>query len=226
MNNNETTKNQLEHKENGEVHNYDSLKQIQTSKDVLPTSEELEKKVLEANEQIKKAIESNPNLMKNDFYLPNDNLNSKTTKIQIYCKGDDDFIPKYQTLGASGLDVLAFIDKDTPITLQPLERALIPTGIYVNLPDGYEFQLRPRSGLALKKGLTLVNCVGTIDDDYVGEIGAIIINLSNKPQTIERGDRIAQLVLAKVEKVVWDKVTSTDGFNSKDRVGGYGSTNK
>ena len=106
-------------------------------------------------------------------------------------------IPNYGKVGNSGMDVKAFITE--PITLKPLERALIPTGIYLDIPEGYEIQVRPRSGLALKRGLTVLNTPGSVDSNYTGEIGVIIINLSNEEQIIEPGERIAQLVFAKVE---------------------------
>ena len=106
-------------------------------------------------------------------------------------------IPNYGKVGNSGMDVKAFITE--PITLKPLERALIPTGIYLDIPEGYEIQVRPRSGLALKRGLTVLNTPGSVDSNYTGEIGVILVNLSNKEQIIEPGERIAQLVFAKVE---------------------------
>lgn len=106
-------------------------------------------------------------------------------------------IPNYGKVGNSGMDVRAFITE--PITLKPLERALIPTGIYLDIPEGYEIQVRPRSGLALKRGLTVLNTPGSVDSNYTGEIGVILVNLSNEEQIIEPGERIAQLVFAKVE---------------------------
>ena len=106
-------------------------------------------------------------------------------------------IPNYGKVGNSGMDVKAFITE--PITLKPLERSLIPTGIYLDIPEGYEIQVRPRSGLALKRGLTVLNTPGSVDSNYTGEIGVILVNLSNEEQIIEPGERIAQLVFAKVE---------------------------
>lgn len=106
-------------------------------------------------------------------------------------------IPNYGKVGNSGMDVRSFITE--PITLKPLERALIPTGIYLDIPEGYEIQVRPRSGLALKRGLTVLNTPGTVDSNYTGEVGVILVNLSNEEQIIEPGERIAQLVFAKVE---------------------------
>lgn len=142
--------------------------------------------------------------------------------VPIFIDGTGKLIPEYKTLGASGMDVRAKITE--VLTLKPLERALVKTGVHLDIPEGYEIQLRPRSGLAYKKGLTLLNCIGTIDEDYIGEIGAILVNLSNEPQTIEPNERIAQIVLMKVEKMELEHVDSTENFNAKDRIGGYGST--
>jgi dUTP pyrophosphatase len=105
-----------------------------------------------------------------------------------------------------------------------MEITLIPTGIYVDIPDDYEIQLRARSGTAYKKGITLINCIGTIDDDYVDEIKVAVINLSGKEQVIEPKERIAQMVFSKVDKLQWEIVDSPEDFNSKDRTGGFGST--
>jgi dUTP pyrophosphatase len=107
-------------------------------------------------------------------------------------------LPVYATPGSAGMDIKAFIE--TPVTLQPLERQLIPTGLFIELPEGYEAQIRPRSGLAIKQGITCLNSPGTVDSDYRGELKVILINLSNTPQTITNGDRIAQMVFAKTEK--------------------------
>lgn len=115
-------------------------------------------------------------------------------------------LPEYQTVGSSGLDISASLDE--PIILQPMQRALIPTGLFVEIPDGYEIQLRPRSGLALKHGITLLNSPATIDADYRGEIKILLINLSTEPFQIENGMRIAQMVLAKVERLAWKAVAS------------------
>lgn len=106
-------------------------------------------------------------------------------------------LPEYGKVGNSGMDVKAWIPE--AITLQPLERTLVKTGIYLDIPEGYEIQVRPRSGLALKRGLTVLNTPGTVDSNYTGEIGVILVNLSNEAQTIEPGERIAQIVFAKVE---------------------------
>lgn len=107
-------------------------------------------------------------------------------------------LPRYESAQAAGMDIRCHLAE--PVTLQPLERKLLPTGLYIELPVGYEAQIRPRSGLALKRGLTVLNTPGTIDADYRGEIGVILINLSNEPQTIEPGERICQMVIAKHEQ--------------------------
>lgn len=107
-------------------------------------------------------------------------------------------LPAYATNGSSGMDIRAYLQE--PITLQPLERILVPTGLFIELPEGYEAQIRPRSGLALKQGITCLNSPGTIDSDYRGELKVILINLSSNPQVIEHGNRIAQLVIAKTEQ--------------------------
>lgn len=129
-------------------------------------------------------------------------------------------LPRYETPGSAGLDLRAATT--APLTLQPLERALIPTGLFIELPDGFEAQVRPRSGLALKRGLTMLNSPGTIDSDYRGEIGCIVVNLSNEPQTIEPGERIAQLVIARYEKITWE-AAETLGETHRG-AGGFGST--
>jgi dUTP pyrophosphatase len=181
---------------------------------------DLDKAMKKAQAQIEKAINSKLGVHELTDYMIN-NQDVYVT-VGIHVNAGVDYIPVYKTEGASGMDVRAKIDE--PITLKPLERKIIPTGIHVDLPSNYEFQLRPRSGLAYKKGLTLMNCIGTIDDDYTGEIGALLVNLSNEPQTIEPSERIAQLVLAKVEKVEWEHFDSVESFSSKDRIGGWGST--
>ncbi len=129
-------------------------------------------------------------------------------------------LPEYETLGSSGVDVRANLDE--PIKLKPLERSLIPTGLYVEIPDGYEIQVRPRSGMAPKKGITLLNTPGTIDSDYRGEIKIIVINLSQEEQVIEDGERIAQLVLCPVARIEWVPVEElADSDRGK---GGFGHT--
>lgn len=128
--------------------------------------------------------------------------------------------PQYATQGSAGMDLRANIEK--PITLQPLERCLVPTGIFIQLPEGYEGQIRPRSGLSIKKGITLINSVGTIDSDYTGEIKLGIVNLSQEPFTIEDGERLAQLVVARYEQITWQNVDELDSTQRGD--GGFGST--
>ena len=129
-------------------------------------------------------------------------------------------LPQYETVGSAGLDIRANITE--PITLGSLGRTLIPTGLYIELPLGYEAQIRPRSGLSIKKGLTLVNSPGTIDSDYRGEIKIIMINLSPDTQTVQPGERIAQMVLAKYEQIKWEEVEVL-GETSRG-AGGFGST--
>ncbi len=130
-------------------------------------------------------------------------------------------LPEYQTAQAAGMDVHACLDE--PVTLQPMERRMIPTGIAIALPVGYEAQLRARSGMSIKHGITMVNGVGTIDADYRGEIGALVINLGQEPFTIEPDMRIAQMVIATYETVAWQL---TDTLDETSRgAGGFGSTN-
>jgi dUTP pyrophosphatase len=129
-------------------------------------------------------------------------------------------LPAYETLGAAGMDLRANIT--APISLKPLERAIVKTGLFIELPLGYEAQVRPRSGLAAKSGITLVNSPGTIDADYRGEIGVIMVNLSSENFTINNGDRIAQLVIAKHERANWVEVESLT--ETTRGTGGFGST--
>jgi len=131
-------------------------------------------------------------------------------------------LPSYETEGSAGADLRAALGPDEVITLQPLERRLIPTGIKIALPEGFEAQVRPRSGLALKKGVTLVNAPGTVDTDYRGEIGVILINLGGEPFEIRAGDRIAQLVIASYVQARWRTVPSLD--ETTRGAGGFGST--
>lgn len=131
-------------------------------------------------------------------------------------------LPAYATNGASGMDIRANLN--TTITLQPLERTLIPTGLFVEIPLGYEAQIRPRSGLAIKQGITCLNTPGTIDADYRGEIKIIIINLSNQAVSIQHGDRIAQMIFAKVEQVQLIPVQTINETLRGD--GGFGHTGK
>ncbi len=131
-------------------------------------------------------------------------------------------LPHYATEGSSGMDLRAHLD--AAIVLQPMERTLIPTGLFVEIPQGYEAQIRPRSGLALKQGLTCLNTPGTIDADYRGEIKVILINLSGDVQSIGDGDRIAQMVIQKVEQIQWDPVDELGATHRNE--GGFGSTGK
>jgi dUTP pyrophosphatase len=131
-------------------------------------------------------------------------------------------LPVYATTGSSGLDLRAFLT--SPITLDPMERCLVPTGLFLAIPENWEAQIRPRSGLAIKQGITCLNTPGTIDADYRGEIKVILINLSNEPQVINDGDRIAQMVFQSVEKVVWELVTILD--DTQRGAGGFGHTGK
>jgi len=131
-------------------------------------------------------------------------------------------LPAYATSGSAGVDLKANIPQT--ISLQPLERMLIPTGIFIELPSGYEAQVRPRSGLALKQGITCLNSPGTIDADYRGELKVILINLSNTVQSVHPGDRIAQMVVSRVEKVEWHPVTELNETVRND--GGFGHTGK
>jgi len=129
-------------------------------------------------------------------------------------------IPQYETEASAGMDLRANIME--AVRLQPLERAIIKTGLFIELPLGYEAQVRPRSGLAAKKGITVLNAPGTIDADYRGEIGVILVNLSNTPFVVENGERIAQLVIAKHERIQWEKVTMLSETQRGE--GGFGST--
>ncbi|QCX01817.1 dUTP diphosphatase [Aggregatimonas sangjinii] len=129
-------------------------------------------------------------------------------------------LPHYETGASAGMDLRANISES--VTLQPLERAIIKTGLFIALPVGFEAQVRPRSGLAAKKGITVLNAPGTIDADYRGEIGVILVNLSNEPFVIEEGERIAQLVIAKHERAKWVEVTELS--ETARGVGGFGST--
>lgn len=140
-------------------------------------------------------------------------------KVQVINKSNHR-LPEYATPLSAGMDLKANIDR--PITLRPLERVLIPTDLYMAIPDGYELQIRSRSGLALKKGVFCLNSPGTIDADYRGNVGVILANLSNDPFLINPGERIAQAVLNKFEKIEWDEVTELD--ETERGAGGFGST--
>ena len=140
-------------------------------------------------------------------------------KVKIVNTSDNP-LPQYETSGSAGVDLRAQLQE--PVMLKPLQRALIPTGLYIELPEGYEAQVRPRSGLALKKGVTVLNSPGTIDSDYRGEIKIILINLSNETTIINTGERIAQLIVTKYEKVSFKEV---DELNETERgEGGSGHT--
>ena len=131
-------------------------------------------------------------------------------------------LPHYATGGSAGMDIMASLEQ--PVHLAPMQRVLVPTGLFIELPNGYEAQVRPRSGLAIKQGITCLNTPGTIDSDYRGEIKVILINLSTEVQTIQTGDRIAQMVVQKAEKVAWQEVqTLTETVRNE---GGFGSTGK
>ena len=131
-------------------------------------------------------------------------------------------LPDYSTPNSAGMDLRAKLDE--PVTLKPLERRLIPTGLFMELPEGYEAQIRPRSGLALKKGISIVNTPGTIDADYRGEIGIIVINLSDRDFVVNNGERICQMVINKVEMISWKEVSSLE--ESERGEGGFGHTGK
>ena len=131
----------------------------------------------------------------------------ETIKVKIINRSHHP-LPAYATPGSAGMDVRAFLKE--PVTLGPLERALIPTGLYMQLPHGYECQIRPRSGLAIRHGISLVNTPGTVDADYRGEIGVIVINLSNEPFTINDGERICQMVIKEYTRVDWEPVDRID----------------
>ena len=131
-------------------------------------------------------------------------------------------LPAYATALSAGMDLRA--DLQEPLVLGTLERAMVPTGLYIELPAGFEAQIRPRSGLAAKHGISIVNAPGTIDADYRGEIRVILVNLSNEPFTVEPGERIAQMVVARHEQVAWEQVDQLDA--TERGAGGFGSTGK
>ena len=140
-------------------------------------------------------------------------------KVKVVNKSNHD-LPSYSTIDSAGMDIRA--NMDTPLTIKPLERTIIKTGLFIELPVGYEAQVRPRSGLAFKKGITVLNSPGTIDADYRGEIGVILVNLSSEEFVIEDGERIAQMEIAKHESITWAEVAE---LNITDRgSGGFGST--
>ncbi|GHA73891.1 dUTP diphosphatase [Pontibacter akesuensis] len=129
-------------------------------------------------------------------------------------------LPNYQTIHSAGMDLRANLE--APVTLKPLQRALIPTGLYIALPEGHEAQIRPRSGLAYKHGISIVNSPGTIDADYRGEIKVLLVNLSDQDFVVEDGERIAQMVVAKYARVAWQEAQALD--DTERGAGGYGST--
>ncbi len=139
--------------------------------------------------------------------------------VKIINKSKND-LPKYSTPSAAGMDLRANLE--APVTLAPLERKLIPTGIFIELPEGYECQIRPRSGLALKHGITVLNTPGTVDADYRGEIGVILVNLSNEPFVVNDGERICQMVVARHATVEWSVAETL--ADSERGAGGFGHT--
>ena len=140
-------------------------------------------------------------------------------KVKVINKSGMD-LPSYATVASAGMDVRAAVE--TPVTIAPLGRAVVPTGLFLEIPVGFEVQVRPRSGLAAKKGITVLNAPGTIDADYRGEVCVILVNLSQEPFVIERGERIAQLVLARHEVIEWETVETLE--ESQRGAGGFGST--
>jgi len=149
----------------------------------------------------------------------NKKINNKKMKVKIINKSAHD-LPNYETAFSAGMDLRANISG--PITLKPLERAIVKTGLFMELPLGFEAQVRPRSGLAAKKGITVLNSPGTIDADYRGEIGVILVNLSNEDFVIENGERVAQMVIAKHEQISWEQVEVLE--DTSRGAGGFGST--
>ena len=159
--------------------------------------------------------------------MATDPVGRETVRVVIWrVRGGDLPLPAYMTPGAAGCDLPA--DLEAPITLGPLERELVPTGFAIALPPGFEAQVRPRSGLALREGLTLLNAPGTIDEDYRGEIKVILANLGNEPRTVRPGDRIAQLVIARVSRADWELVpvapAEGEALWTERGAGGFGHT--
>ena len=147
-----------------------------------------------------------------------------TARILRLPHAEDLLLPAYETEGSAGMDLRAAAPEDQPITLAPGARAVIPTGLKIALEPGYEAQVRPRSGLALKHGITCLNSPGTIDSDYRGEVGVILANLGAEPFVIRRGERIAQMVIARHERVQWTEVRTLDETERGE--GGFGSTGR
>lgn len=131
-------------------------------------------------------------------------------------------LPAYATPGSAGLDLVAALER--PVEIQPGGRTLVPTGLAIELPEGYEAQIRPRSGLALRHGLTVLNTPGTVDSDYRGEVSVLLVNLGDRPVTLSRGERIAQMVVAPVTRIAWSEQASLS--ETKRGAGGYGSTGR
>lgn len=143
-------------------------------------------------------------------------------KVNIVNKSNNK-LPAYETVNSAGMDLRAFLPEG-PMTLQPMQRALVPTGLYMEIPEGYEGQVRPRSGLAIKSGITVLNTPGTIDADYRGQVCVILINLSDTPFTIQNGDRIAQIIFAKCEQA---ELVEVEELTTTERgAGGFGHTGK
>ena len=142
-------------------------------------------------------------------------------KIKIINKSSNP-LPEYATEGSAGMDLRASLAET--LTLKPMERYLVPTGLFIELPDGFEAQIRPRSGLAIKQGLTCLNSPGTVDSDYRGEIKVILINLSQQDQPVQDGDRIAQMIIGKVERAKWNEVGAISATSRNE--GGFGHTGK
>jgi dUTP pyrophosphatase len=140
-----------------------------------------------------------------------------TIKVSVINKSPHS-LPSYQTAGAAGMDLRAWLSQ--PVRLQPMERRLIPTGLFIALPEGYEAQIRPRSGMAIKKGITMINTPGTIDADYRGEIMIPVVNLSAEEQEINDGERIAQMIIAKYERIAWEQTESLE--ETQRGAGGFG----
>ena len=150
------------------------------------------------------------------------NQSMEKVVVKILKLNDGVSLPSYQTEGAAGMDLCAFLSE--PLTLKPLERKLIPTGLKMELPQGYEAQVRPRSGMSIKHGITLINCVGTIDEDYRGELCVPVVNISSENFTINNGDRIAQMVISPVTKA--DIKVVSEISDTQRGEGGFGSTGK
>ena len=146
-------------------------------------------------------------------------MNNKNLPVNVINKSRH-ALPSYQTIHSAGMDLRANLD--APVTLKPLQRALVPTGLFIELPEGHEAQIRPRSGLAFKHGISIVNSPGTIDADYRGEIKVLLVNLSDQEFVVEDGERIAQMVVARYERVAWHEAEALT--DTERGAGGYGST--